>query len=314
MCRRTIDRIILGWVALIILVALIGNVSLAASNGGRTAADFLQIGVGASAAGMGGAYTAVAEGAEGAYWNPAMLTATDGRELSLSHFSWYQDLKLEHGAYAHNLNERTTIAASMTYLGYGTIEGYDRFGNSSGEVTAYDWVGGLSVGYAINDRVSAGVTWKYVTQKLHTTSASAMAADFGLRYQWDRITVGAVAANIGSDMTFETESEHLPAAARIAVAVVPFDYGFRTAIEFEKRFYGDAVIRHGVELNFEQRYFLRTGYNFYLEDESNAFSDGLSLGAGLQYGSAQLDYAFTLKDRYSSESLHRFSVKFMFGG
>jgi len=94
--HRTLRRIILGWVLLIIVVALIGKVSVAASNAGRTAADFLLIGVGARAAGMGGAYTVVSEGALASYWNPAGLSDVEGGEVVLGHFSWFQDITMEH--------------------------------------------------------------------------------------------------------------------------------------------------------------------------------------------------------------------------
>ena len=61
MLRKSLRRVILGWLMLMIMAALLGDISLAATDVGRTSADFLQIGQGARAAGMGGAYTAVSE-------------------------------------------------------------------------------------------------------------------------------------------------------------------------------------------------------------------------------------------------------------
>ena len=115
MQHRTLRRIILGWVFLIIVVALIGKVSVAASNAGRTSADFLLIGVGARAAGMGGAYTAVSEGAPASYWNPAGLSGGEGGEVVLGHFSWFQDITMEHGTLAYQINDKTALAASVTF-------------------------------------------------------------------------------------------------------------------------------------------------------------------------------------------------------
>ncbi len=97
MRHRTLRRIILGWVFLIIVEALIGKVSVAASSAGRTAADFLLIDIGgAKAAGIGGAYTSVSEGAPASYWNPAGLSGGEGGEIVLGHFSWFQDITIEH--------------------------------------------------------------------------------------------------------------------------------------------------------------------------------------------------------------------------
>ena len=97
------------------MVALIGKVSVAASSAGRTAADFLLIGVGARAAGMGRTYTAVSEGAPASYWNPAGLSGVEGGEVVLSHFSWFQDITLEHGTLAYQINDKTALTASVTF-------------------------------------------------------------------------------------------------------------------------------------------------------------------------------------------------------
>ena len=310
MHKRTIDKLIFAWIILIIIAALVGNVSVAATNGGRTAADFLQIGVGARAAAMGGAYTSLSTGADAAYWNPAALASQSHYEISFSHFSWYQDLNLEHGSAVAQLNERFSIGASVTYLGYGEIDGYDVDGNYVGGISSYDWAGGLSLGYRVSDHLALGVTGKYINQRLDEYSGTAFAGDVGIRYQLDRVTVAAAATNIGSGLQFVSVEEDLPAAARFGVAVRPFAADFQTALEIEKAFKGDAVIRHGMELGFENRYFLRTGYNIFLADETHAFSEGMSFGAGLRFGVAQLDYAYSLRDQYSSEDLHRFSLTF----
>jgi hypothetical protein len=310
MHKRTVDKIILAWIILIIIAALVGNVSVAATNSGRTAADFLQIGMGARSAAMGGAFTSISTGADAAYWNPAALAGEDHYEVTFSHFSWYQDLNLEHGSASAKLNDRFSIAGSMTYLGYGEIDGYDVDGNYVGAVSSYDWAAGLSMAIRVNDRFAVGVTGKYINQRLDDYSGSAFAGDLGLRYQFDRVTLAATATNLGTGIKFVDIEEDLPASARFGVAVRPFSADFQTALEFEKAFKGESVIRHGMEMGFEERYFIRTGYNVYLSDESHTFSEGLAFGAGLRFGVAQLDYAYSLRDQYSSEDLHRFSLTF----
>jgi hypothetical protein len=54
------------------------------SNVGTAAAEFLTVGAGARSLGMGGAYTAIAEGPEAIYWNPAGLAATSAPEATYS--------------------------------------------------------------------------------------------------------------------------------------------------------------------------------------------------------------------------------------
>lgn len=310
MCKQLMDRIVLGWIILMIIAAILGNVSFAASRGGETGGDFLQIGAGARAAAMGGAFSAITENSDATYWNPAGLASVDAYDLTFSHFAWYQDISIEHGAAAFALSERATFGASVTYLNYGDIDGYDDGGQSTGAISAYDWAGALSLGYDLTSAVQVGVTGKYVNQKLDQLSASAFAADFGVRVNLSRITVAAVATNIGTDLQFNQVKEKLPAAARLGVAVDPFGNGLVAALEYENRFYGDAVIRNGIEYGYQDRYFLRTGYSYFAGETNRDFTDGLTLGAGLKFGVAQIDYAFSFKDNQSNESLHRFSLRF----
>jgi hypothetical protein len=309
MCKRTINRIVFSWILLLIIVALFGKISVAASDGGRTSADFLQIGLGARAAGMGGAYTAVAHGAVATYWNPAGLAGMDNHEVMLGHFSWYQDINLEHGSFAYSLDNGTGLAASMTYLSYGNIEGYDQEGFYTGELTAYDWAGALSAGFEITDNLAVGLTGKVITQKLDQASATAFAADFGLRCVMNKFTFALVASNFGTKMKFDEVAEKLPATTRIGIAASPFNESFITSLEFEKKIYGRSIIRYGIELNFEKRYFLRTGYKYYF-DQTDDSGTGLSMGAGIRYNKLQFDYAYTLRDNYTSEDIHRFSLVF----
>ncbi len=312
--RIAVKRILLGWVLLIILVALLGKVTVAATNAGRTAADFLTIGVGARAAGMGGAFTSVSSGAISSYWNPAGLTSIEGGEVVLGHFSWLQDLNLEHGTFAYSVSDQTTIAAAITYLGYGSIKGYDVNGTYTNEISAYDWAGGLSIGYKVTSNFSVGATGKFIGQNIDKISGSTIAADFGLRYEFERITLAGFVGNLGPTMKFEGLAEKLPSDVRIGVSALPLaNRSLLAAVEIDKPFNGNLIIRHGLEFNFNDQYFLRTGYNFYSQDDTRSFGSGLTFGAGMAMGKAEFDYSYTTKDKYSSEDVHRMSLVLKFG-
>ncbi|MCX6835071.1 MAG: PorV/PorQ family protein, partial [candidate division Zixibacteria bacterium] len=199
MARTDVNRILLIWVVVMALVALVGDVSLAATDVGCTAADFLMIGHGARAASLGGAYTAMASEATAAYWNPAGLTGIDGAQVTFGHFAWYQDITVEQMSFGFPVGERFSGALSATYVNYGIIQGYDVLGESSGDIVAYDWVGGISLAMAVSDRFSFGLTGKYVSQRLDDITASAFASDIGLRYSGESFALGATVINLGSD-------------------------------------------------------------------------------------------------------------------
>jgi hypothetical protein len=313
MRNRVINRILIVWILLVALSALLGRVTFAASDAGRTAANFLQIGVGARAAAMGGAYSAASQGVYSVYWNPAGLANMSASEISLTHFAWYQDVKLNHGAAAFPLSDRWTVAVSATHLDYGTIDGYDNNGLSTGQISSYDFAGAVSVGWAANDRLSVGVTGKYINQKLAELNATGFAADLGVIYRLPRVSLAAVLANVGPQMKYDLLSEHLPTSGRLSIAVTPFGESFFTAFEIEKAQIGDVTLKQGFEYNYGGQYFLRAGYNYYPNRDAMNFGSGPTFGAGIRFNRAGLDYAYTPKDSHTSDDLHRFSLTFFLG-
>jgi len=310
---RSLYRILLVWIVLLAIAALFGEVTLAETNVGRTAADFLLIGHGARAAGLGGAYTAVSDEATAAYWNPAGLSALNGTRVSLGHFAWFQDITVEQISLGTPIGDRFSAAVSATYLNYGSIPGYDIDGQPDGDIVAYDWAGGLSLAMALSESVAVGVSGKYVNQRLDDQSASAYAADIGFRYNAESFAVGLTVSNLGSRLQFDHVAEKLPAAARIGLLLRPFATDVATSLEFEKRLHGDFFVRQGLELGFSDMYYLRAGYDYLTAQQGRQLAMGMSLGGGVRLDFAEFDYAFTPNDKSTSEDLHRFTLTFLFG-
>ncbi len=313
MYNRALKQVLSASFACIVATAFFGAGVFAASDAGQTAANFLQIGAGADAAGMGGAYSSVARGASAAFWNPARIVSSGASEISLSHFMWYQGIKLEHGAAALMLSPSLALGASVTFLDYGTIDAYDVNGNSIGEVSSYDMQGGLSLSLALNEKLSIGVTGKYIGEKLADLTASTFACDLGLSYQSSHFSLSVAAVNLGPGITFASETEKLPSAIRAGVALTPFNPALLTSFEIEKRLYGDIVVRNGIEINVRDQYYLRGGLNYFPQNTERKLGTGFSVGAGVRFGQAGLDYAFTPSDSYTSDDLHRFTLVMTLG-
>lgn len=307
---NTVSKTVKVTAATIILSAMS---AFAGSKAGQSAGDFLLIGMGAQAAGMGGAYTAMSKGVSSSYWNPSGLTTLEGGEVTLGHYRWYQDITVNHAAFGFGINEKTAMSVSVIYLNYGTVQGRDMNGIETGDITAYDMAAGVSLARSINDNISVGVTGKYVSQNIENMNAYALAADFGVSYIAERFTVAGVVSNFGTDLTFEDAKEPLPSAARVGVSFLPFTTSVRTSFEVEQRFAGDMVLRNGFEFNFDGQYFLRTGYDYNVQDQDRSLASGLSFGGGVHFRAIELDYAYTMQDNQTKESLHRFSLAFQFG-
>lgn len=285
----------------------------AASNAGTNAATFLRIGHGARSAGMGGAFTAISEGALAAYWNPAGLASLESSEISLGHFAWFQDISVEQLTFATPAFGNVVTAVSLTYVNYGTIDGYDAAGISTGDLAAHDLAASLSLGFELTDDLCFGATGKYISQRLDTYSASAFAADLGVKYDLDRLTLAATLTNVGTSLKFDEVEESLPQSLRMGLAYRPFGHRILTSIEWEKESSGEIFVRQGMELSFSERYFLRTGYDYVVGVQNQSLTSGLSAGAGLKLSGASFDYAYTPDFRSVSDGLHRFTIVFNFG-
>jgi hypothetical protein len=83
----------------------------------KYANDFLAIGVGGRALGMGSAYTAVANDVTSGYWNPAGLSKIDFPEIVLMHDQRYGDIvSYNYGAGAIKLSNDETMGLSVVVL------------------------------------------------------------------------------------------------------------------------------------------------------------------------------------------------------
>jgi hypothetical protein len=85
--------------------------------------EFLAIGVGARAAGMGNAVVSSVDDATGAYWNPAaLLQIKDNVQVALMHNEQFAGIvKHDYGTVAFRINEKSSMAVSMIRVGVDDI-------------------------------------------------------------------------------------------------------------------------------------------------------------------------------------------------
>lgn len=97
--------------------------------------EFLTIGVGARAFGMGYAVAASTADATAAYWNPALLSSLErDAEIGLMHAEYFAGMaKYDYGGFAIRIDENSTGAFSLIRLGIddipNTLELFDNDGN-----------------------------------------------------------------------------------------------------------------------------------------------------------------------------------------
>ncbi|OGR41909.1 MAG: hypothetical protein A2X35_11410 [Elusimicrobia bacterium GWA2_61_42] len=284
------------------------------------AAQFLSLGFGARALGMGEAFTAVADDISCVYYNPAGLAAgAADRQLAFSHAWHVQDTAVSQAGLM-----RRPYAASLTYFSAGDLEGRDDNAAPTGNFTARDLAFGLSRGLTLGP-LAAGVTGKVISQRIKSSGSTSFAADLGLLYRFEGTpySLGAALLNFGTKVKFEEESFPLPLKLKVGAAAA-FTSRLLLAVDGEFPDYGPAAARLGAEYRGVEGIALRFGYRTASSSQRDAilgrdFGDAVSgvdamygffAGVGFEYSGFNLDYA--LLPYGDLGSAHRFSLGLKF--
>jgi len=303
------------------------------------------LGVGTQAMGMGGAYVAVAQGAEGAWWNPAGLVQNQRMEIS--------------GMYAPLLNGKEDYYSTAfespffddTALGYTLVDLYHNTGDSETDASEYTFL--LSFATALNAEktVSVGVNLKYLDysstasaqldsgQTIYAT-AYGVGMDLGALYQiplptWGKkLNFGFMAQDVDTTLHWQSGVEEtVPLLLQVGTAYYPEE---NLVFTCDFSFFNDMNIA-GEPLNtpltdasgdtidslapdeyrphvgiegwfFNNHLGLRAGYTGFATTPDQ-FTGGVSYKESW-YG---VDYAYMGHADYLGDS-HRLSVHFDFGG
>lgn len=305
---KTVKIVIAIWVLAAVVATLFGDISVAGELGSNTA-NFLKIGVGARALGMGGAFTSIADNPSAVYWNAAGLRRLSSSQAEFSHQSWYQDVTVENLQVAFPGNS-VSFGLGLTYVNLGSIRSYDEFGNQGDDLTMYDMAVMVAAAIDITDDVALGVSAKYIEQSFDIIKGDAVAADIGVLASTHGINFGAAVTNMGTDITYFNESEPLPAAVRTGVSFHQFEGKALFALDAYTPFRGTPAFHQGLEVNIIQDLYARSGLIYQTGAVSGTNAVSFDLGLGVAYGRGRFDYTFIPSDDYGSDAVHNFSISF----
>ena len=264
---------------IMISIIILGSVSYAADPG-TTGANFLKIGVGARAAAMGEAFTAVADDSTSLYWNPAGLARVQGRELSAMYNVWFEGIGQGYVSAGFPLLGGT-MALGTNYVSMGDLDGRDESGNPTETFQASDL--GISVGFAGRlGRFLLGLSGGMIRSTIAGDTQSAFLSTVGgLVEISESFSLGVVAQNLGTKLG----EDPLPLILKVGLALKLEP--FCLAVDIGKSQDTDLYYCVGMEGWLGNIVALRAGYR-----TGRDVGPGWTAGLGFKMSGFELDYAY----------------------
>ena len=205
-------------IILITLMLLAFSVSLFANKPyrvGTTTANFLEMGVGGSASGMGEAYVAAARDLSSAYWNAAGLAYMENNEVLFSYQPWIADINVAFVGGGVVVPRIGTLALSVNSMNYGrtSVTTLERQEGTGETYQATDYAAAFSYSRKLAQWFAFGASFKYITSNIWHMKAQAMAMDLGVLVntqflsatgnRQDGLTIGMSISNYGTKMRYD---------------------------------------------------------------------------------------------------------------
>jgi hypothetical protein len=277
-----------------------------------TVLNFLKIGVGARAEGMGQAFAGVANDATALYWNPAGLSLLEGNQVAMNHLEWPAEISytwlggvrqlsptLHVGlAYGQLSTEAMPVTTEEHPDGDGrTFYFTDQFVQATGALR-------------LTNQFSCGLTARYVREDIMDVTMSGVLLDLGTFYRtgWRDLSVAVALVNFGGQ--FAPKGSWIPADGRergwedfSAPTVFRLGSAAHVLQAGDHQVLASAQINHpvdnlesydlGAEYAWRETAFLRAGWKFNGGEESWTAGAGLSFerhGVGVRLDISYSDF------------------------
>ncbi|TPW16438.1 MAG: hypothetical protein FD129_724 [bacterium] len=189
---------------------------------GTVGAQFLKIGVGARATGMGASV----------YWNPAGVSRLSGNIVTINHTVWATDISMTQAAYIFNVGFMPGMFAVQAKSLYMSDMERTTVFHPDGDGTYFDAGDsqfGLTYSRSLTDKFSAGLTASFIHSGLDDLSDNVISFDFGTLYDtgYKSLRIGFAIQNIGGELTYidGAQSAKVPTIFRVGASMDVVEVG-----------------------------------------------------------------------------------------
>jgi hypothetical protein len=287
---------------------------------------FLNLPVGAKAAAMGESILSASPDASLHFMNPAALVSLRKRSFFVDQNAWVAGITQISAAATFPMGSRAVLGVGLIHMDYGDIHGTEvalvggGSGNSqeyveTGQVDISQYALSISLGVAISNDFSVGAHIKYAVSELGAShivlsgdssivdnTMNALAFDFGTMYDtgFKGIKFYMFLKNFSRGQSYPSleQSYDLPLVFNIGAGLdlmrlvggIPEAHGLQFSINGLHPMDYAEKLSLGLEYNFKNKIFLRSGYkvNYSLENWSMGF--GIRQRIGRQ--AITVDYAY----------------------
>ena len=287
------------------------------ANTGGTAGAFLQLGGGARACGMGGAFVAVADDVHSLYWNPGGLNRLTRPEL----VAFYRLLSLDRTSrflgYAQPLEPGGGYALGWLYAGT-KVDQRDINGEITGRMSdsEHAFYFAFGRGLPLPIPASLGLTMKYLYQDLANQRAKGLGFDLGLQLQpLKNLRIGCVVQDMGTHLSWQTtlweretsSQDDIPSSLVMGASYRTLAGRLLMAADASKSRGMEMDVRLGSEFVVHPMLSVRGGVSHLSEAEMRSVAAGFDLRVFVSPGFFRFGYAY-ITDPIGAGDSHIVSV------
>ena len=251
------------------------------------------------------------------FHNPALIAGVTDKSLNLNYMTYMEGCKTASASFVKSYKERSTWGVSAQYMDYGkmkqtTVENIDQ-----GEFSAKDIALAGTFTYLLGNKVSGGITARFISSTIGSYSSAAVAIDLGINYLNEEtgLSLSAVAKNLGGQVkAYHDEFERIPLDLQIGITKRLIGSPLRLSATLTRlNNWDQGLIKHlaiGGDLLLGTQFYVSAGYNFRRSSEmkindsegDSNHGAGVSLGGGIQLQRFKLNVGYA-KYHVSASSL-----------
>ena len=251
------------------------------------------------------------------FHNPALIAGVTDKSLNLNYMTYMEGCKTASASFVKSYKERSTWGVSAQYMDYGkmkqtTVENIDQ-----GEFSAKDIALAGTFTYLLGNKVSGGITARFISSTIGSYSSAAVAIDLGINYLNEEtgLSLSAVAKNLGGQVkAYHDEFERIPLDLQIGITKRLIGSPLRLSATLTRlNNWDQGLIKHlaiGGDLLLGSQFYVSAGYNFRRSSEmkindsegDSNHGAGVSLGGGIQLQRFKLNVGYA-KYHVSASSL-----------